>query len=454
MPTTSILKPGSVIAGCVVEDILGIGGMGVVYRARPLLGGTVAVKLMHRELVSKPELVRRFRDEARACQLLDHPNLVHVVEAGDTEDGTPFIVMDYVPGRPLGIAIEEAGSMSLHRTSAIIGQLLAALGHAHVRSVVHADVKTDNILLGDEDRVTLIDFGLARLTNEPTRASRNDFVLSGTPEYMAPEVIRGAEPTPRSDLYGAGVIFYEMLTGTTPFGGGEPGVILGRHLDEVVVPPSLRCPNREIPISLERVVLRALEKDPAARYASADAFARALLAATPAEEPDEPRVVEDSQHVTAELPTLNWQLAQLPDEVRDSRAADHLRSTEQAARRAVEAAMSRTDVAGVATASLDLARVLVGSRRTLEATSELELAIEWSSSKPDASGALWSMLLTLAALYDRLGDPQCALRAAFAGRAHAVLAGSPIGCAFADTLLDRMNVRPIVPTTVGSVRAG
>jgi serine/threonine-protein kinase len=275
-------KPGDVLAGrYVVRERIGEGGMGIVYRAeQPALARTVAIKLLHPDLASDEIFSRRFMDEARAAGRIRHCGTVGVLDCDVTADGAPFIVMEHVAGRPLGKIIAEQ-ELPLPRVLAITGQILRSLEAAHAAGVIHADVKSDNFLIDarpEGDRVTMIDFGLAMIDG----AWINSGFVSGTPEYMAPELIQGRPPTISSDLYGVGVILYEMLTGAAPFTGASSQEILSRQLEDEVIPPSLRQPDRDIPSVLDRIVLRALDKDPEARFASAAELAAALREAAKA----------------------------------------------------------------------------------------------------------------------------------------------------------------------------
>lgn len=255
-----------------IGHLVGAGGMGVVYRAFDRVTRTeVVVKFLREELLGESVMRARFASEVRAVERLGHPNLPRFVDGG-----ADFLVMKPAPGCPLGIAIEDTGAFALARVATIGDQLLRALAHAHARDVVHADVKSDNVLLdiAGGDRVTLIDFGVARLLDEPLAII--DPMLSGTPDYMAPEVILGRAPGPSADVYAVGVILYELLTGTTPFGGGTSSEIMTRHVDARVEPPSSRRPDRRIPIALEHLIMRALAKEPWLRFPSALAFAAAL----------------------------------------------------------------------------------------------------------------------------------------------------------------------------------
>ena len=293
---------------CVLEDLLGTGGMGRVYAVRHPSRPRVAVKLLREALAKDPFMVGRMADEARAARLVSHRNVVRVLDSGETADGEPFVVMEHVGGIPLGALVQREGPLPLGRIRSIAAQLLAGLAAIHRAGLVHADLKSDNVLVeatAEGDRVTIIDFGLARpLATSAARGA--DRLVSGTPEYMAPEQVRGEPLTAAADLYGVGVILYELLTGTTPFGGGSTAMIFERHLTEAVVPPSVRCPDRTIPAALERAVLRALEKDPAARYFDASMFAIAVERAVPAGDcPD-----RGASHVSAAFsttaPTRDW----------------------------------------------------------------------------------------------------------------------------------------------------
>jgi serine/threonine-protein kinase len=281
-------QPGQVIDGrYVLRDRLGEGGMGSVFLAtQPGLDRTVAVKVLHPELAGAPVHARRLREEAQLACRVRSASSVGVIDFGELPDGAPYLVMEYVPGEALGDLIAD-GPIPLERVIGLMDQILAALGAVHAAGIVHGDVKTDNFLIEaarGRDRVTLIDFGLARLANAPREVDleNGEVMVSGTPEYMAPEVVGGDPPGRASDLYAAGVILYELLTGTTPFAGGAPEAIMLRHLREAVVPPSVRCPERDLPPALDRVVLRALRKIPETRFPDAATFARELRAAADA----------------------------------------------------------------------------------------------------------------------------------------------------------------------------
>ncbi|MBZ0238324.1 MAG: serine/threonine protein kinase [Deltaproteobacteria bacterium] len=314
MPAShAVQTPRNLVAGkYLLGDELGAGGMGVVYRAQQLRPSRpVAIKFLHRVLARDPRTVARFRDEALTASRLDHPNSVAVLDHGENDDGTPYLVMEYVSGRTLRHIVDD-GPLPIARAIAITRQVLGALACAHAHDIVHSDVKTENVLVqatAGREHVKLVDFGLARVIlsfDEEDRATSSDAHIAGTPEYMAPEVILGGTPSPASDIYAVGVILHEMVTGTTPFGGGKPMDIFQRHVLDPIVPPSVRFPQLAIPRRLEEVIERALAKEPQDRFPDAAAFAEALdrCEAPPAGVQLPAVPAETSRAVGARCPTL------------------------------------------------------------------------------------------------------------------------------------------------------
>ncbi|HET9625970.1 MAG TPA: serine/threonine-protein kinase [Kofleriaceae bacterium] len=259
-------------------ELLGRGGMGQVHAARHKSGKIVAIKRVRNTLREDRLVAGLLGDEARLLAAVSHPNVVRVLDAGTDRDGRPFLVMDRASGTPLHRVL-AAGPLARDRVLTIAAQLFAGLGAIHAAGIVHADLKSHNVLVDDIDIVTIIDFGLARpiaLSSDPDAPLG---LIAGTPAYMAPELLGGGTPNVASDLYAAGAIVYELLTGTTPF-AGSPAAILTRQLTEDVEPPSRRAPRRAISAALDAVVMCALDPAPGERFASAATMAAAFAAAT------------------------------------------------------------------------------------------------------------------------------------------------------------------------------
>lgn len=284
---------------------IGVGGMGRVVAAAGPRGRSVALKVLNPGLGSDAVFAARLLHEARLAAMVSHPNVVRVVDVGSTSDGHPFYVMRRVMGTSLGALVQAQGAFPLRRVRRLAAQLLEGVAAIHAAGIVHGDLKSDNILVGDDDHVTIIDFGLARMETESERAFGGR-MLSGTPEYMAPEIIRGDAMTRAADIYAVGIIVYEMLTGTTPFAGGTMAEIFERHLRDDVVPPSLRCGERTLPAPLDALVMRALAKDPTQRQPSAALFATAIERAIPPNWREETLPVRPSRTSTT-ASTCTWQ---------------------------------------------------------------------------------------------------------------------------------------------------
>jgi hypothetical protein len=251
---------------------IGIGGSGTVFMADQMaLGRTVAVKILSEELAGDPRLVRRFHDEALAASRLNHPNTVSVIDYGQSTDGLLYLVMEYVRGPTLTQLLSRDFPIAHDRVLDILGQILAGIEEAHLAGVVHADLKSDNIILDQRragwDVVKVVDFGIARLVTAPRDG--DDRSICGTPEYMAPEIITGAPPTFASDLYAVGIVLHELLVGETPFAGGSTIDILTRQLKSDPLAPSARRPDLKITDELDELCLRALAKRPHDRWVSA-----------------------------------------------------------------------------------------------------------------------------------------------------------------------------------------
>ena len=256
---------------------IGIGGSGAVYRADQIaLGRTVAVKILNEDLSADARMIKRFRDEAMSASRLNHPNCVSIIDYGQSSDGLLYLAMEYVKGPTLTQLLVTQNPLAVDRVIDIVMQALAGIEEAHLAGVVHADLKADNIIVDQRragiDVVKIVDFGIARLV---TGARDEDRSISGTPEYMAPEVISGAPPSFASDVYAVGIILYELLAYKTPFFAGSTTEILANHLKAMI--PSLLSRRDQVPKELDGIVARALAKHPADRFASA-ADMRAALA--------------------------------------------------------------------------------------------------------------------------------------------------------------------------------
>ena len=257
------------------EKIAG-GGMGTVFAARDeKLNRKVAVKVLADHLAGDDSFVERFRREAQAAAGLAHPNIATVYDYGE-EDGCHFIVMEIAEGRDLARVLREEGPLPVERVAAIVGQICAALGHAHAAGIVHRDVKPANVILDDNDRVKVTDFGIARAAGD-TKLTLTGTVL-GTAHYISPEQANGDTLTPRSDIYSLGVVAYELLTGALPFTGESLMAVAMRHLTEEIPHPSALNPS--VPRAMDDIVERATHKDPNARFSDTTEMAMAFAAVT------------------------------------------------------------------------------------------------------------------------------------------------------------------------------
>jgi beta-lactam-binding protein with PASTA domain/predicted Ser/Thr protein kinase len=269
-----MIAPETIIDGRYrVVSRLGSGGMAEVYLARDeLLGREVAVKVLHQHFAEDQEFVERFRREASSAAGLSHPNIVAIFDRGEW-NGTYYIAMEYVDGRSLKALVRERGALEPAVALDIVIQILRAARFAHRRGVIHRDLKPHNVLLDDEGRARVTDFGIAR-------AGASDMTMTGsimgTAQYLSPEQAQGFAVSSSSDIYSVGVILYELLTGVVPFEGETAVAIAFKQVSATPAPPSSLNPS--LPPSLDAVVLRTLAKDPAERYADAEELITALEA--------------------------------------------------------------------------------------------------------------------------------------------------------------------------------
>ena len=263
---------GSKLGSYEVEEEIGRGGMGVVYRAsQPKLRRQVAVKVLLPHLARDAEFVERFMREARAAAQLHHPGLVTIFDVGE-RDGTYFFSMQWLQGKTLEEKLEEPGALPVEEVVGVVSQMAAALGFAHEAGVVHRDVKPANVIVDDLGRAVLTDFGIAQAANE-TRLTRAGSAV-GSPDYMAPEQISADPIDARTDLYALGALFHHLLTGEPPYAGDAPIAVAYQHLNAPV--PSVREKRPEVAPELDDVVGRLMAKAPEDRYQSADELLAAL----------------------------------------------------------------------------------------------------------------------------------------------------------------------------------
>ncbi len=256
-----------------LKEKLGSGGMADVYLADDLLlGREVAVKVLHPQYAADPAYIQRFRHEAQAAANLNHPNIVNIYDWGNEGD-LYYIVMEYVEGRDLKEVLRHEGRLLPERAAEITAEVCAALQFAHRHNLVHRDIKPHNIFLTSIGQVKVMDFGIAREGNGSGFTQTG--MVMGTPQYISPEQAQGLPVDGRSDIYSLGVVLYEMLTGKVPFDDPNPVTVAYRQVREDPIPPSVIDP--EIPPALEAVVMKAMAKNPANRYQTAQEMKADLL---------------------------------------------------------------------------------------------------------------------------------------------------------------------------------
>jgi serine/threonine protein kinase len=259
--------------------------MGSVYRAeQPEMNRMVAIKILHPKLTNRTDLVARFRREARAMAQLNHPNTVKVFNYGELEDGSLYIVMEFLEGRNMNRAVKRDGPLPTERAVPLLIQVCGALQEAHSMGIIHRDLKPENIFLskqmGMDEYPKVLDFGLAKVTEQQMRPGSvnltQEGMVFGTPEFMSPEQAQGQTLEATSDIYSLATILYEALTGKLPFDARSPMEFIQKHVVEQPIPLSERVPGLRFPKGLDEAVAKALAKSPRDRYQSAIEFAAAL----------------------------------------------------------------------------------------------------------------------------------------------------------------------------------
>ena len=265
----------------ILQEIIGVGGMGRVYRAeQSTLGRTVAIKVIHPHLLGDEQTVARFYTEARAASKLNHPNSVSIIDFGRTDDGILYLAMEFLKGKDLAMVLHEEGPLPFKRICDILVGTLDALGEAHALDIVHRDLKPENVMLRKlrtgGDLVKVLDFGLATIIDAGSTSITRPGLVCGTPDYMAPEQGKGEKVDARGDLYALGVVLFELLTDELPYDDETPTKVVLRHINDPVPDPRQVAPHRAIPQSLAEITMRALQKKPADRYANAGDMASDL----------------------------------------------------------------------------------------------------------------------------------------------------------------------------------
>ena len=286
------LLPGQVVAGRYkIKRRIGQGGMGAVYAAEHVeFGRAVALKVLAPELSQQQDMLTRFRGEARAASQIGHPGIIDVFDFGTTEDGCVFFAMELLEGEDVAQVLARETRIGVARAARIIAETAAAVGAAHGKGIVHRDLKPENIYLvkrGGKESVKVLDFGVAKATDPflgPEQGVTGRGTVVGTPEYMSPEQASGNPVDARSDVYSLGCILYEMFVGKPPFVGKNFVTVLMKHIGQPPIPPREQQPPADIPPALEKVIMKALAKEPAQRYASMEELARAVVQASA--EPD------------------------------------------------------------------------------------------------------------------------------------------------------------------------
>lgn len=261
----------------IVEKI-GTGGMAIVYKAKcNLLDRFVAVKVLKEEFNDDEDFIRKFRRESQAAASLSHPNILNIYDVGSEDDGEKrihYIVMEYIKGKTLKEIINEKGKLPIDEAVAFSTLIAEALEHAHKNHIIHRDIKPHNIMITDDNRLKVTDFGIARAVTSSTITTTSNVL--GSVHYFSPEQARGGYTDEKSDIYSLGIVMYEMLTGKVPFDGDTPIGVALKHVQEEMIPPSKM--ESSIPIELNNIVMKCVKKRQSERYQNAEEFLNDLNA--------------------------------------------------------------------------------------------------------------------------------------------------------------------------------
>ncbi len=278
-------------------ETLGYGGMSEVHHGHDVrLGREVAIKILRADLARDPQFQERFRREAQNAAALNHPAIVAVYDTGETQaefGPLPYIVMEYVEGRTLRDIVKTEGPMSQKRAMEVMADVCAALDFSHRHGIVHRDVKPANVMITKNGAVKVMDFGIARAMHDGQSAMTQTAAVIGTAQYLSPEQARGESVDARSDVYAAGCVLYELITGEPPFTGDSPVAVAYQHVREDPKPPS--SVNPAVTATLDAVVLKALSKGPANRYQSAAEMRSDLVRTLSGQRPAAPMVMSEDE---------------------------------------------------------------------------------------------------------------------------------------------------------------
>ena len=283
-----------------LTEQIGMGGMAIVYKAVDLrTGHNVAVKVLRPEYNEDREFISRFQREAEAASKMTHHNIVNLLDVG-MDGENRYLVMEYVQGKTLKAVIQERGKLSAPLACQIAIRILSALEHAHRNGIVHRDIKPQNILVHEDGHIKVADFGIARIADSAT-LTHGDNVM-GSVHYFSPEQARGEGATAASDIYSTGIVLYEMLTGRVPFDGDNPVAVAMQHLH--AAPAPIQSISPDVPPSIVRVCMKAMEKNPAARYQTAREMAADLRVALEERGAESPQASESELDVRQPKPQV------------------------------------------------------------------------------------------------------------------------------------------------------
>ena len=252
-----------------IEGVISRSGMASIYKAKDLMTGqAVAVKVPHQQFESDPASFARFQREAEIGKKLNHPKILRLLDVG--EHSRPYIVMEYLEGKTLDQVMNKIRPLPISDAVQIASQVCDALAYMHQHKIVHRDLKPQNIMICNDGSLRIMDFGIAKSTEMRRITFAGFSPAMGTPDYMAPEQVQGKRGDERTDIYSLGAMLYEMATGSVPFEGDNPFIVMNSRITGDPIPP--RKLNREIPKEIEEIILHAMEREPHRRYASAAAM--------------------------------------------------------------------------------------------------------------------------------------------------------------------------------------